>query len=69
MKFFFFRTLFVIAAKKRLHAHQMNVIIVFLYDFIDIEIYVIQFDEFVVNSKLICYLIKMLYDLKQTFKV
>ena len=69
MKFFFFRTLFVIAAKKRLHAHQMNVIIVFLYDFIDIEIYVIQFDEFVVNSKLICHLIKTLYDLKQTFRV
>ena len=69
VKFFFFRTLFVIAAKKRLHAHQMNVIIIFLYDFIDIEIYVIQFDEFVVNSKLICHLIKTLYDLKQTFKM
>ena len=66
---FFFRTLFVIVAKKRLYAHQINVIIVFLYDFIDIEIYVTQFDEFVVNLKLICHLIKTLYDLKQTLKM
>ena len=69
MKFFSFRTLFVIAAKKRLHVHQMNVIIAFLYDFIDIEIYVTQLDEFVVNSKLVCHLIKTLYDLKQTLRV
>ena len=47
----------------------MNVIIVFLYDLIDIEIYVTQFDDFVVNSKLVCHLIKTLYDLKQTLKV
>ena len=47
----------------------MNVIITFLYDFVIEKIYVIQSNDFVINSNLMCRLLKILYDLKQTFKM
>ena len=65
----FFRTLFAITAARRLHAEQMNIIIVFLYELLDEIIYVTQSNEFIENSELICRLIKALYELKQSFRM
>ena len=41
----------------------------FLTDLLDENVYVTQFENFVENSTFICHLIKILYDLKQTFRV
>ncbi len=47
----------------------MNVVIAFLYDFLNKLMYVKQSHEFVKNANLICRLKKALYDLKQAFKI
>ena len=47
----------------------MNVVIAFLYDFVIEKIYVTQSNDFVIDLNLVCRLLKILYDLKQTFKV
>jgi hypothetical protein len=52
-----------------LHIKQMNVIIIFLYEFLNELIYVKQSYKFVIDLDLICKLRKVLYDLKQAFKV
>ena len=49
--------------------HQINIIIVFLYNFVDANIYMLQLNDFIKNYNLICYLLKILYDFKQTFRV
>ena len=65
----FFRTFFIIAAVRRLHAEQMNIIIVFLYELLDEIIYVTQSNKFIEDFELICRLIKTLYELKQSFRM
>ena len=65
----FFRILFAIAAVRRLHAEQMNIIIVFLYKLLDEIIYVTQSNEFIEDSELICRPIKTLYKLKKSFRI
>ena len=65
----FFKTLFAFVAKRRLHAEQMNIVTIFLYDLLDENVYVTQFENFVINSTFVCHLIKILYDLKQVFRV
>ena len=65
----FFKILFVLVAKRRLHVEQMNIVTIFLYDLLDEIVYVTQFENFVVNSTFVCHLIKILYDLKQAFRV
>ena len=47
----------------------MNVVTVFLYDFLNELIYVKQLYKFVKNSNLICKLKKTLYNLKQALKI
>ncbi len=64
-----FRMMFDIAATHDLHIEQMNVIIVFLYEFLNKLIYVKQSHDFVIDFKLICRLRKALYDLKQASRV
>ena len=64
VKSVFFRILFAIAATRRLHAEQMNIIIVFFYELFDEIIYVTQSNEFIEDFELICRLIKALYELK-----
>ena len=64
-----FRILFALVAKRRLHAKQMNIVTIFLYDFLNENVYVTQFEEFVENSTFVCHLIKILYDLKQALRV
>ena len=65
----FFRTFFIIVAARRLHAEQMNIIIVFFYELLDEIIYVIQLNEFIEDLELICRFIKALYELKQSFRM
>ena len=65
----FFQTFFAITAARRLHAEQMNIIIVFLYELLDEIIYVTQPNGFVKDSELICRFIKALYKLKQSSRV
>ena len=69
MKSTFFKILFTFVAKRRLHAKQINIMTIFLYDLLNENMYVTQFENFVENSTFVCYLIKILYDLKQTFRV
>ena len=47
----------------------MNIITIFLYDLLDENVYVTQSENFVEDSALVCHLIKILYDLKQTSRV
>ena len=47
----------------------MNIIIIFLYKLFDEIIYVIQSNEFIKDSELICRFIKILYKLKQLFRM
>ena len=61
--------MFDIAVTRDLHIEQMNVIIAFLYEFLNELIYVKQSHDFVIDFNLICKLRKALYDLKQTSKV
>ncbi len=58
-----------IAATRDLHIEQMNVVIVFLYEFLNELIYVKQSHDFVIDLDLICRLRKALYDLKQASRV
>jgi len=69
MKSAIFRMTFDIAAIRDLHIEQMNVIIVFLYKFLNELIYAKQSHDFVIDFDLICRFRKALYDLKQAFKV
>ncbi len=64
-----FRMMFDITATRDLHIEQMNVIIVFLYKFLNELIYVKQSHDFVIDLNLICRLRKALYDLKQASRV
>ena len=61
--------MFDIAAIRDLHIEQMNVVIVFLYEFLNELIYVKQSHDFVIDFDLICRLRKALYDLKQASRV
>jgi len=61
--------MFDIAVTRDLHIEQMNVIIAFLYEFLNELIYVTQSHDFVIDFNLICKLRKALYDLKQASKV
>ena len=66
---FLFKILFAIEIKRRMYIHQINIIIVFLYEWIDVNVYVTQFEKFIENFDLICYLLKTLYNLKQISKI
>ena len=61
--------IFNIATIRDLYIKQINVVIAFLYEFLDELIYVKQSHKFVKNLNLICKLRKALYNLKQAFKV
>ena len=69
VKWTFFKILFALVAERRLHAEQMNIVTIFLYDFLNENVYVTQFERFVENSTFVCHLIKILYDLKQASRV
>ena len=69
VKFFSFRILFAIATKRRLQIQQMNIVIIFLYELLNENIYVNQFIDFIENFELICHFLKTLYDFKQSSRV
>ena len=69
MKSAIFRMMFDITAICDLHIEQMNVVIVFLYEFLNELIYVKQSHDFIIDFELICRLRKALYNLKQAFRV
>ena len=64
-----FRTLFAIAAERRLQIQQMNIVTTFLYELLNENVYVSQPTGFIENPELICHLLKVLYDLKQSSRV
>ena len=68
MLYKFFMT---ISIKQNLKIKYMNVVVVFLYEFLNEIIYVIQFILFEIEKKkqIICLLKKAFYDLKQTSQV
>ena len=41
----------------------------FLYELIDMNVYVTQFEKFIKNFDLICHLLKTLYNLKQISRI
>ena len=71
IKFISYKVIFVIVVANNWNVEQMNVKIVFLYDYVNEEIYVkvshdyIDFERFCV----MCRFRKILYDLKQTLRV
>ena len=64
-----FRTLFGLAAERRLHAEQMDIVTAFLYGLLDEIIFVNQPDGFIADPSLVCQLLKALYGLKQSPRV
>ena len=68
MSYKFFMTINI---KRDLKIKHMNIMIVFLYEFLDEVIYITQFILFEIkNKKQIVYILKKtLYDLKQTSRV
>ena len=62
IKIAFFKTLFAVTEARELYIYQMNVVIVFLHDFLDEIIYINQSNDFIKNSTLICELRKALYE-------
>ena len=70
MKIAFFKILFALTETRELYIYQMNVVIIFLYDFLNEIIYVNQPNDFIKNSTLICELQKAtLYKLRQSPRV
>jgi len=59
------RVLLAVAARHRLHVHQMDVKTAFLYGDLDEEIYMDQPDGYIDDQELVCCLRKSLYGLKQ----
>ena len=64
-----FQTLIAIVIARDLQILQMNIITVFLYDYLKKNIYVSQSNDFVKDFTLVCKLQKALYELKQISRV
>ncbi len=64
-----FRAFFTIAAFFNLDIDQIDIKIVFLYDFINQLVYVEMLKETktIANRDIMCKLLKVFYDLKQSF--
>jgi hypothetical protein len=73
VKLIFYKTLMTINAKRNLQIRHMNVIIAFLYEVLDEDVYIDQFYmfEFEENDdkNLVCKLKRALYELKQASKI
>jgi hypothetical protein len=73
VKFVSYKILMTISIIRELQIRHMNVVIAFLYELLDEDVYVIQFHMFEIerneNDILVCKLKKALYDLKQTSKM
>ena len=69
MKTASFRTLFALIETKELYIYQMNIVIVFLYNFLNKIIYVNQLDGFIKNLTLIYEFRKALYGHCQSLRV
>jgi hypothetical protein len=63
------RTLLAVAARYKLHVHQIDVKTAFLYRDLDEEIYIEQPPGYIVNQELVYRLKKSLYRLKQAPRV
>jgi hypothetical protein len=73
VKFVSYKSFMTINIIRELQIRHMNVVIAFLYQFLDEDVYVIQFHMFEFeedkNDTFVCKLKKVLYNLKQTLKV
>jgi hypothetical protein len=70
IKSMFYKSLIVISTNNELQIRYMNVVTIFLYDFLKKEIYINQSENYEINVDTIIYkLIKTLYNLKQTLKI
>ncbi len=71
VKLISYKTLMTISIIRELQIRHMNVVIAFLYELLDEDVYVIQSHmfEFEKNEDLVCKLKRALYDLKQTSKM
>ena len=65
MKSMLYKYLFGVSVKHRYKIWQISMRIVFLYEFFNKVIYIEQLYLFELNLKLVCYLRKALYKLKQ----
>ena len=69
VKSMFWKVMMTIFAKRDYRIRQMNVIIAFLYEFLDEKMYVRQSTRMKDETSRICLLKKIFYDLKQSFRV
>jgi hypothetical protein len=73
LKFISYKTFMTINIIRELQIRHMNVVIAFLYELLDEDVYVIQFHMFKFEKDeddiLVCKLKRALYDLKQTSKM
>ena len=65
IKLMSYKTFFIISALHNLNVQQMNIVIIFLFNFLNNIIYMKQFHYFTENFK-ICHLYKILYNFKQS---
>jgi hypothetical protein len=71
VKFVSYKTFMTISIIRELQIRHMNVVIAFLYELLDEDVYVVQSHmfEFERDEDLVCKLKRALYDLKQTSKM
>jgi hypothetical protein len=71
VKFVSHKSLMTINIIRELQIRHMNVVIAFLYELLDEDVYVVQSHmfEFEKDEDLVCKLKRALYDLKQTSKM
>jgi hypothetical protein len=69
IKFMNYKTMYVIIVVNHWEIEQMNVKIVFLYEKIHENVFVVQFTRFEQEINKICKLNKILYDFKQSSKI
>jgi hypothetical protein len=71
VKLVLYKSLMTISIIRELQIRHMNVVIAFIYELLDEDVYVIQSHmfEFQKDEDLVCKLKKALYDLKQTSKM
>ncbi len=69
MKSSLFRSFFKIAEERSLYMEQIDVVMAFLYGFLDENIFINEPEGYVIDAALVCHFEKDLYRLKQAPRV